>query len=819
MAGLTGQNTYDILAEAMDNRFEKPVIAQTQSATSPHFTIDKDVSHFTAKGDTAGTYDVKLPDISTATHKVLFVKGGREDSTYNWQLKDGTILSSTDLGNSIVLYRTSAEWKIFNKEFKNTQINIKALGAKEDGSDTASIIESALALTHNILIDGEYYVSRNIDLEDDNVQGTKRAKLYLTSSHDIFTVKNKSNTVGDVTNLENNELRVSNEFTQEIKATVADATSLKVGDNIRITGINMQSLFKSIKRISGNDIYMEGVLDFTITNPKMYLEKENNSTIQGITFEARINMDSQNYMCEIYGTKAEVLDCMFQGKSSTAKVRAVSIALSSGAKVLRNKIRVASMAIQIFDSDNNTVEDNQISQTIIGIVCKRGNYNSIHKNKIKDGTSKEHGIGIEITTEKNTATLIFDKCAYNKIIDNETINVNKGRPDSGIGGIHLNFRSAHNIVMGNTSMYNSFGIYLENNSTDNIIMANHCNNNNGYYGVGIELDYDCHRNLISTNHCNNNNGSSDAGESCGIQIRNWNEHSNDDNTIISNVCHNNGITGIKVYGNRSIVALNNIKNNGVVVETCGRTCYGIEVAGANNFIYGNIIKQEVYDSRASNLFNQIALGIKDSTDLDVFDNKIKTSYFTSSAIKITGKSESVRIIKNNIKSKCAESRHIHLAGASEQHLKNIVVKENDIDGTINGKAVIETYYVDSFSVHENNLITNTIIHTYNSTDNILGAKKFLNPTTSIWAKSRKIAIGSNTNKTFSYAKIIKDGEYDGEEIYIYNYAPVAGKTIKLSDEAATAGTGLHFKGATSKSLPPYEGVSLLWISGHGWVEK
>lgn len=92
------------------------------------------------------------------------------------------------------------------------------------------------------------------------------------------------------------------------------------------------------------------------------------------------------------------------------------------------------------------------------------------------------------------------------------------------------------------------------------------------------------------------------------------------------------------------------------------------------------------------------------------------------------------------------------------------------------------------------------------------------PTAAMAAVGPRIGISSDFNQTFAMTPMIAAGAYEGQTVTVVNYDQVGAHTITLADDSATPGTGVFFRGGTSKALAPWQSVDLRWWPAKGWVE-
>lgn len=404
------------------------------------------------------------------------------------------------------------------------------------------------------------------------------------------------------------------------------------GFNISFSPVNSNQSY-TITNINGTQITLETISDFEIGDLLLFGTRASN--IVFYSYVRSVNNNIINISDVIPYTLKEMTvkkvditnislhDTIINGNGIIGFSQYVT-----GANIYKNEINIAYVnvngfniniydnifqnnspySIQVFIACTTTICNNRIINFYNGIRCI-WNYNTIIKNNILiNGLSEQYGVGIEIANQNQVNVM----CCYNKIIGNEIHGATRGRPGSGIGGIHLNFYPHHNIISHNLVTACSIGIYLENGGSYNTIDSNNCSNNIGYYGVGIQLDWSANNNIISNNICNYNIGSQTANESYGIEIRTGQtniKQIDHYNTIISNQCNYNGKAGIYCNGYGTIVSNNQCFNNGS--ETF-QQCGGIVANSASNLmiinnILGNNYNNDLYLSGTLNRISFIII--------------------------------------------------------------------------------------------------------------------------------------------------------------------------------------------------------------------
>jgi len=222
--------------------------------------------------------------------------------------------------------------------------------------------------------------------------------------------------------------------------------------------------------------------------------------------------------------------------------------------------------IDLVNSENNTIEENDVFSNGYGFRLYNSDYNKIKKNFII----------------KNNQDGIYLNDSINVTIWNNQISDNMER------GIYLYHNSMNNTIFNNTITNNltsnqEYGIYLLNNCNDNYILNNTIFNNDI---DGIHLETSCRNNIISFNNISNIGSAQQAN---GIYMGGYCI----DNNILQNTISNHSTAGIAITNClRITISGNNLRNN---------SNNGIFLQNAN---YSNILENDVYYS-AVNILTEL----------------------------------------------------------------------------------------------------------------------------------------------------------------------------------------------------------------------
>ena len=576
-------------------------------------------------------------------------------------------------------------------------VNVKWFGA-ELGNDIYSILQNIIDNgCKSIEISEDYEISNTVTLKDTELISYNNSTLTASSTNSVFEVESRDILIGGGTVNTSTDITADSSNNVKTVVTMTDTTGLSVGDTIRVVGVatDEQAFVTEIRSLTPTEIECATVLEYTVNNPTIYKVVSNKSIIKGFNFETSF---TQTSLISLHNGSI-VSECSFTGDTTC-----VSCA-SSYVSVINNKFSNVNTAMIMYNASHCLLRDNIVTGSSQGIRAVRCEGLKILNNRIADGSNVSHGLGIELTAESGN-----DKNIHNLVDGNTIINASKGVAGSGIGGIHLNFQANRNTITNNISQHNSFGIYLENNCNYNIIANNDCSYNDGWYGVGIELDYDNSHNKILNNICSWNRGSTGASESSGIQIRNSTDHPNNYNDISNNTIANNGLEGIRCYGNYTNVIGNTLYENAYDItehatEKSSSKGWGIRVLGNYNNICNNSIEQNAYDSRDSKYFSQRAIGLTSSEYCNVIGNTVNANYYCFAGIYVDINCNNINIKNNIVVASTANGSAIKIYGEenSSSTSSNIYIDSNIVSQNSNTKKAISLYYVDKYSIFANAL--------------------------------------------------------------------------------------------------------------------
>lgn len=612
------------------------------------------------------------------------------------------------------------------------------------------------ANTGNYNVQVEYYRQEVVNLSNTVATCAKKSykDIYVEDVHkDITDMKTKIETI-----LEEETDAINLIFTKDfsISPIVIDRTDIKFTGNVDVTSTDNESTTFSIngksynsvnctisnnKVICNNSGFSAGdIVAFSGTNGfvSMITDIETDGflicdtpifNVSGITSvkkydKSNVIFDGLNfkgnakYTIGAYSPFITIKNCNFENTSGITFTNGYCVIDSCNF----NNCHVSAL---LYEGSHCVVKNCSMTHCTQGIRCVNSYSNNIYNNIIQNGNNKSYGIGIELTSEHSS-----EKSCENGIINNKVINANLGVLGSGIGGIHLNFNSHHNIIANNTSNGNSYGIYLENANCYNIIANNICNDNIGWYGVGIELDFDNHYNVITGNTCCHNiaNITKDgtvSGESSGIIIRASynNNHANIGNIISENTVSNNGYCGIICASKETIISNNTLRLNGT--DIVNYTSHSeIRINGASDTI---VISNNVH----TNLVKTGCIEIVDSRRIKIKDNILVSTGSENSVIDVQT-SDYIKISENNITGS-PKKRGIRITGAAERLLNNVSVINNILNYSTTGYNSIEFVYINNYSsycnLYNGNIITGSFINCTGSVQNDILKKGYECPNT------------------------------------------------------------------------------------------
>ena len=598
------------------------------------------------------------------------LRAGKADTSRVVQLIDkgkaGTFVynpSSVAVDDSATVIKVGT--RTYERDIQQA-VNILWLGAVADGTtDNTAAFRKAVKFKNVYIPAGNYRINGTVTLANSIQRMSGEGTLIMGSNADMFarTYTPVFTNVDTVLNaLTDQELsaKVAGNYTDiDTKAVVAGHT-FTTGQTVVVRGDLAQDFFSDIKKVSGDTITFSEKLTFTLgANRKIALIPSNPLIIEGLTFKylAGLTTTTGSDIFSLGKTRGvQIRNCIFDGTGIDGGISISGV----GNVVYGCTFTGYRSAILLYDAGQNLIEKNRVTQSGSAIRAVRCHNLNIVDNYITNGSNQTHGIGIELTAESGT----YSKNCFNKIRGNTIINANHGVIGSGIGGIHLNFSANHNVIEGNISKKNTFGIYLENNCDYNIISNNECSYNDGYYGVGIELDWNNDNNTITGNNCSYNVGSLNANESSGIQIRSADPaHIQYGNTVSGNTCSYNGKEGIRAIGRNLTISGNTIRGNGVSKGITTRR--GLFITGENITVSGNSIYDDSFDPGSTANFKGYALAMLNASGVNITGNTIYASYYSKGGIyyeadTATAYLNGVVISGNVIKAATAGGRAINI---------------------------------------------------------------------------------------------------------------------------------------------------------------
>lgn len=591
-------------------------------------------------------------------------------------------------------------------------VNITWFGAKGDGTTDNTLAFSIATKYKSVFVPpGTFRVNGPVELRPNLEKLYGDGAVIMGTNSDLFyrnfvpSFTNVSSLINPLTNLELDTTSKGAYTDIDTKAVVPGHT-MTINSTVVLKGTSNQDFFSEVKRIAGDTIVLADKLTFSLGASIQIAKIEtNNLLVDGLTFGylPGLPVSSGSDIFALSKTKGiTIQNCKFVGSGADG-----GVSISGVGNVIYNcQFERFKSAILLYNAGQNLVKDNRIVGTGSAIRAVRCHNLKIMGNHISNGSDSEHGIGIELTAESGS----YDKNCYNSIIGNTVINVNHGVVSSGIGGIHLNFSADHNLIQGNISKKNSFGIYLENDCDYNVISGNDCSYNDGYYGVGIELDWNNDNNLITGNNCSYNVGSINANESSGIQLRAPDEsHIQYGNVVAGNVCNSNGREGIRAIGRNVVVSNNVLKGNGLIKALSSRC--GLYISGENVSATANTISDDAYDPGSPSAFNGRCIIISNATNVTVTGNSLYASYYSKGGIyavaNLPGDSlRSILISSNNLNVKTANGKAVDIANNSGilNNASNIELINNIIDSNDNGQFVVSIAMVNKFAAWGNTYV-------------------------------------------------------------------------------------------------------------------
>lgn len=593
------------------------------------------------------------------------------------------------------------------------------------------------AITGNYNAQVEYYRQEVVNLSNTVATCAKKSykDIYVEDVHkDIADMKTKIETI-----LEEETGAINLIFTKDfsISPIAINRTDIKFTGDVDVTSVDGESTTFSIngksyesvnctisnnKVICNNSAFSVGdIVVFSGTNgfASMITAMESDGflicdtpifAVSGITSvkkydKSNIIFDGLNfkgkakYTIGCYSPFITIKNCNFENTNG--------VAFTNGYCVIDScNFNDCSVSVLLYEASHCVVKNCSMTHCRQGVRCVNSYSNNIYNNIIQNGNDKSYGIGIELTSENSS-----EKSCENAVINNKVINANLGVLGSGIGGIHLNFNSHHNMIANNTSNGNSFGIYLETGNCYNIIANNVCNDNIGWYGVGIEVDWENHYNVITGNICCHNianitkNGTVST-ESSGIIIRtSYNdEHADIGNIISENTVSYNGYCGIICGSKETIISNNTLRHNGA--DTVNYTSHAeIRINGASDTI---VISNNIHSTRVKTGCIEIA----GSRRIKIKDNILVALGIDNSVIDVQT-SDYIKISENNITG-TPKRRGMLIIGTSERVLNNISVINNILNYPTTGYKIIEFNYTNNYSSYSNlyngDIITGSFIN-------------------------------------------------------------------------------------------------------------
>jgi parallel beta-helix repeat protein len=637
--------------------------------------------------------------------------------------RDSLDTNTLDDGCMVIVTNTGERYK---RGFSGS-VNITWFGAKGDGiTDNALAFSSATKYRSIFIPPGTFRVNNSVELRPNLGKLYGDGAIIMGTNSDLFyrnftpSFVNISLIINPLTNPEL-DAASKGTYTDIDTKVVVPGHTMTINSTVVLKGSANQDFFSEVKKVIGDTIVLADKLTFTLgSTPQIAVIETNNLVIDGLTFGylPGLSVSSGNDIFALSKTKGVTIqNCKFVGSGTDG-----GVSISGVGNVVSNcQFEKFRSAILLFNAGQNLLKDNRIVNTGSAIRAVRCHNLRIVGNYISNGSDSEHGIGIELTAESGS----YDKNCYNSIVGNTVINVNHGVISSGIGGIHLNFSADHNLVQGNISKKNSFGIYLENDCDYNTISDNDCSYNDGYYGVGIELDWNNDNNLIVGNNCSYNVGSINANESSGIQLRAPDEsHIQYGNVVTGNVCNSNGREGIRAIGKNIVISNNVLKGNGLVKALSNRC--GLYISGKNVSVSANTISDDSYDPGPPSTFSGRCIIISNAANVTVTGNSMYASYYSKGGIyaavnSSTDTLKSILISSNNFNMETANGKSVDVTNNSGilNNVNDVELINNIIDSNDNGQVVINMATINRFSAWGNTYVNAKSLSLAGSTNRVI----------------------------------------------------------------------------------------------------
>ncbi len=299
--------------------------------------------------------------------------------------------------------------------------------------------------------------------------------------------------------------------------------------------------------------------------------------------------------------------------------------------------------IYLFESSNNTIKDNICNSNYYdGISLIESSSNNTVENNTCNSNTNSNGILVSISSNNNT--IAHNNCSWNTLdgiwcaqSDYNRIK-NNGFSDNNRDGIRLHITS-NNTVENNTCNSNiRDGIRLTGYSNNNTIENNTCNSNTM---EGINLSYSEDNEIIDNDISNNRDGIHVTYYSNNITIEDntctWNNRDginlsfSDDNKIIDNDVSNNRV-GIRlaVYSDDNTIENNTCNSNtfdGIILyhsdyneiidNDVSNNLYGIRFIGYSN--------ENTIENNTCNSNSMDGINLSSSDDNDIIDNDISNN--------------------------------------------------------------------------------------------------------------------------------------------------------------------------------------------------
>ncbi len=430
----------------------------------------------------------------------------------------------------------------------------------------------------------------------------------------------------------------------------------------------------------GGRVYVIGT-DGQIYNENVIVDK----AIDLIGIDNPTIRASGSYVVKVESDWARIDGFVIEGNSAE---NGVYIENSARCRIVNCTIHdVSKMGVYLSNSHNNTIQNNDIYNTMYGVYGSWSLGNNIVGNELYSNTGGIYLYKASLSTIRDNS--IHDNGAgggiYLEALEQSNIYNNSIYNNSG-EGIHLISSTNRNTIQENTIENNLHGIYLE-ISNSNIILNNTISENNG---GGIYIDDYSHSNTIRGNTLSFNQ--------YGINLQN-----SSNNGILYNTMENNG------YGIYSASSTSNIFQINAI---CNSTYNGINFLSSsnNNLVYFCTIQNNSYGIYIYSSENNTI------TRNDIMSNRLGGMYLYYSMSGFSGEN---KIINNTIMLNNGSGILIYSSNGNEIDENNIhsnngegvkLFSSSDENIISNNTVYNNSYGIYLYRAHYNTIFNNTIHH-------------------------------------------------------------------------------------------------------------